>query len=193
MAGAVKTPVIAGNWKMHKGPESARKFCREFVQVAPPAGRRTILVFPPAVSVGVVRDALSEHRIGVGVQNIHWEDKGAYTGEISAPMIVGLATWAIIGHSERRQYDGETDERVGRKVASAVAHGLRLVALGLALGLLPAVLGVLLAGRFLPGTVPWPQVLASVMAALAGAGLAASIGPARLAARTAPFRVLRDG
>jgi triosephosphate isomerase (TIM) len=125
MAGAAKTPVIAGNWKMHKGPESARKFCREFVQVAPPADRRTILVFPPALSVGVVREALSEHRIGVGVQNIHWEAQGAFTGEISALLAKEAgATHVLVGHSERRHVFGETDEETARKVAAALEHGL---------------------------------------------------------------------
>ena len=119
------TPVIAGNWKMHKGPESARKFCREFIQVAPPVSGRTILVFPPALSVGTVRDALSEHRIGVGVQNIHWEEQGAFTGEISASMAKESgATHALVGHSERRHVFGETDEETARKVAAALAHGL---------------------------------------------------------------------
>ena len=125
MPNATSVPVIAGNWKMHKGPESARKFCREFIQVAPPATGRTILVFPPALSVGTVRDALSEHRIGVGVQNIHWEEQGAFTGEISAAMAKEAgATHVLVGHSERRHVFGETDEQTARKVAAALAQGL---------------------------------------------------------------------
>ncbi|NIP81126.1 MAG: triose-phosphate isomerase, partial [Gemmatimonadetes bacterium] len=125
MADAVKTPVIAGNWKMHKGPESARKFCREFAQVAPPSGDRTLLLFPPAVSVPVVREALGDHGVGVGVQNLYWEAEGAFTGEISAPMAREAgATHALVGHSERRHVFGETDEETGRKVAAALEHRL---------------------------------------------------------------------
>ncbi len=120
-----QTPVIAGNWKMHMGPESARKFCREFAQVAPPAGSRTVLLFPPALSVGVVREALSAHGIGVGVQNIHWEEKGAFTGEISAVMAREAgATHALIGHSERRHVFGETDGETALKIAAAVQADL---------------------------------------------------------------------
>ncbi|MGK7310915.1 MAG: triose-phosphate isomerase [Candidatus Longimicrobiales bacterium M2_2A_002] len=125
MSERVKTPVIAGNWKMHKGPEAARSFCREFVQVAPPATDRTVLLFPPAISVTAVRDALGEHDIEVGVQSLHWESEGAFTGEISAGMAVEAgAAYALVGHSERRHVFGETDEETGKKVAAAVGAGL---------------------------------------------------------------------
>ena len=125
MADTVKTPVMAGNWKMHKGPEAARAFCREFVQVAPPATDRTLLVFPPAISVTAVREAVGGHDIGVGVQSIHWEAEGAFTGEISAPMAVEAgAEYALVGHSERRHVFGETEEETGKKVAAAADAGL---------------------------------------------------------------------
>lgn len=125
MADTVRKPVIAGNWKMHKGPESARKFCREFAQVAPPADGRTVLIFPPALSLTAVRDGLSEHGIGLGVQDIHWEAKGAFTGQISAPMAREAgARFTLVGHSERRHVFGETDEETGRKAAAAFAAGL---------------------------------------------------------------------
>lgn len=125
MADRAKSPVIAGNWKMHKGPEAARKFCREFTQVAPPASDRTVFLFPPALSVTAVRQALGDHDIGVGVQSIHWEAEGAFTGEISAGMAVEAgAEYALVGHSERRHVFGETDDETGRKVAAAVAAGL---------------------------------------------------------------------
>jgi triosephosphate isomerase len=125
VARSVSKPVIAGNWKMHKGPESARRFCREFAQVAPHAADRTLLIFPPALAVTTVREALTEHGIGVGVQDIHWEREGAFTGQISAPMAREAgAGFALVGHSERRHVFGETDEETGRKVAAAVAAGL---------------------------------------------------------------------
>lgn len=124
MSEPVKTPVIAGNWKMHKGPEAARSFCREFAQVAP-ASDRTLLLFPPALSVSAVRDALGGLAVALGVQSIHWEAEGAFTGEISAGMAAEAgARFALVGHSERRHVFGETDEETGRKVAAAVQVGL---------------------------------------------------------------------
>ncbi len=125
MTEPIRTPVIAGNWKMHKGPESARKFCREFAQVAPVSDARTVLIFPPSVSLTTVKDALTEHGIGVGVQDIHWEKEGAFTGQVSAPMAREAgARYALVGHSERRHVFGETDEETARKVRAAVAAGL---------------------------------------------------------------------
>jgi triosephosphate isomerase (TIM) len=118
------TPVIAGNWKMFKGPDAARSFCREFAQVAP-AGPRTVILFPPAISLTVVRAALSEHGVHVGVQNIHWESQGAFTGETSPAMAREAgAEFALVGHSERRHVFGETDDETARKVAAARNAGL---------------------------------------------------------------------
>jgi triosephosphate isomerase len=125
VADTVKTPVIAGNWKMHKGPESARKFCREFAQVVPPSPDRTVLLFPPAVSLAAVREGLADHDVGIGVQNIHWEAEGAFTGEVSARMAREAgAGFTLVGHSERRHVFGETDEETGLKVRAAVQAGL---------------------------------------------------------------------
>jgi triosephosphate isomerase (TIM) len=117
-------PVIAGNWKMFKGPDAARSFCREFAQVAP-AGPRTVILFPPAISLTVVRAALSEHGVHVGVQNLHWESQGAFTGETSPTMAREAgAEFALVGHSERRHVFGETDDETARKVAAARNAGL---------------------------------------------------------------------
>ena len=92
---------------------------------ASPASIRVIC--PPFVCLAAVRDALAESDpdVAVGAQNVHHELAGAYTGEISAPMLAGLATWVIVGHSERRRDAGETDELIGRKLARAVDAGLR--------------------------------------------------------------------
>jgi triosephosphate isomerase len=92
----------------------------------------SVVICPPALWLTAVREAVADGvaagRLAIGAQTMHWEDAGAFTGELSPAMLDGLAEYVIVGHSERRQYDGETDEKVGRKVASAVAHGLRPIA-----------------------------------------------------------------
>jgi triosephosphate isomerase (TIM) len=97
--------------------------------VAASIGRQgvTVVVCPPTIWLSAVARA-DLRGIGIGAQTMAAEERGAFTGETSPLMLQGLADWVILGHSERRQYDGETDERVGRKVASAVAHGLRPIA-----------------------------------------------------------------
>lgn len=119
-------PVIAGNWKMNKGPHAARTFVAEFAARHAPAGDETIILFPPAISVATVADALSGRRdINLGVQNIYFEKDGAFTGETSAAMAREAgATFALIGHSERRHVFGETDEDVRKKAGAALAAGL---------------------------------------------------------------------
>lgn len=120
------TPVVAGNWKMNKGPLAAREFVREFTARYAPVDVQTVLLFPPAVSLAVVADALGSRRdVQLGVQNIHWEKDGAFTGETSAAMArEAHAGFALVGHSERRHVFGETDEQVRRKVAAARQTGL---------------------------------------------------------------------
>ena len=115
-------PVIAGNWKMNKGPHAARDFAAEFATRHAPAARATVIIFPPAISLATVANALRGRRdIHIGVQNIHYEKEGAFTGETSAGMARDAgATFALIGHSERRHIFGETNEDVRRKVHAAL-------------------------------------------------------------------------
>ncbi len=122
----MQRPVFAANWKMHHGPSDARAFMRSFLAHSARRTDRQLLFFPPAISVTTVLDMIRErHDILVGVQNIHWEDKGAFTGELSAGMARDAgATVALVGHSERRHVFGETDADTGKKVGAAVRAGL---------------------------------------------------------------------
>ncbi|NNL31156.1 MAG: triose-phosphate isomerase [Gemmatimonadetes bacterium] len=118
--------VIAGNWKMHLGPHETRGFFKDFDTSVLETGHELIL-FPSTASLGAAFLARGEavKGIGLGVQNIHWEDAGAFTGETSAPIAANAgAEFALIGHSERRHVFGETDEETTRKVAAARRHGL---------------------------------------------------------------------
>jgi triosephosphate isomerase len=118
--------IVAGNWKMHTTPVDAGDLARTIATRTRVAGV-TRVICPPYVSLAAVRDALAQGDpdVGIGAQNVHHELQGAYTGEISAPMLVGLATWVIIGHSERRRDAAETDEIIGRKLGRAMDAGLR--------------------------------------------------------------------
>lgn len=122
----MQRPVFAANWKMHHGPSDARAFLRSFLTHYPRRTDRQVIFFPPAISVTAVVDMLKERTdILVGVQNIHGEDKGAFTGEISASMARDAgATLVLVGHSERRHVFGETDDETAKKVASAMRAGL---------------------------------------------------------------------
>ena len=120
--------LVAGNWKMFKGPAEAGGFCRALREVDLPEDV-DVVVAPPFVSLGDAVQALAGTEIGVFSQNCHWEHDGAFTGEISAPMLRELGVYgAIIGHSERRQWFGETDETVARRTAAALADGLHVIA-----------------------------------------------------------------
>ena len=113
-------PVFAANWKMNHGPTDAREFLKSFLKYYPRHSDRQVILFPSAVTLAAVVEGLKDRSdIRVGVQNIHWEDKGAFTGEVSAGMSRDAgAQFALVGHSERRHVFGETDEETGRKVAA---------------------------------------------------------------------------
>ena len=121
--------VIAGNWKMNPGTlDEALALARAVQDAARTVPAVTTVICPPTVWLADLRRDLGTGGIAIGAQTMHFEERGAFTGETSPLMLAGLAEFVILGHSERRQYDGETDEGVGRKVASAVAHGLRPIA-----------------------------------------------------------------
>ena len=125
----MRRPLIAGNWKMHPPTvDEAVALARAVAAAAGPLDEIDVVVCPPAIWLTAVADALRGTPVAVGAQTMHFEERGAFTGEISPLMLAGVATHVILGHSERRQYDGETDAGVARKVASAVAHGLRPIA-----------------------------------------------------------------
>jgi triosephosphate isomerase len=116
--------IIAANWKMNTTPADAGELAATIAsRTEEPEVTRVIC--PPFVCLAAVRDALAGKNVFVGAQNVHHEAAGAYTGEISAAMLNGLATWVILGHSERRRDAKESDELIGKKLARAVASGLR--------------------------------------------------------------------
>ncbi len=120
-----RTPLIAGNWKMHGTRTEAVALAEGIKAGVADVSQRDVLVAPPFTALETVARVLRGAAILLAGQDLHWEAKGAFTGEVSAPMLreVGC-THVIVGHSERRQYFGETDESVAKKVAAARAHGL---------------------------------------------------------------------
>lgn len=115
---------IVGNWKMHQTPEEAATLVDRLQKKVKPHTHVTAVVCPAFVSLPGVAKAVEKDLLRVGAQNIHDQDEGAYTGEVSGPMLKGLAEYVIVGHSERRR-GGETDSEVARKLAAAVRNGLK--------------------------------------------------------------------
>jgi triosephosphate isomerase len=122
----VRKIVIAGNWKMFKTQAESEEFLREFLPILEetPQGRDVILCVP-FTDLSVLSRNLHGSRVRLGAQNIHWEESGAYTGEISGPMLTEIGvSYVIVGHSERRQYFGETDHTVNLRLKAAQKYGI---------------------------------------------------------------------
>jgi triosephosphate isomerase len=118
--------IYAANWKMNHGPAEAHAFAERFLQLTTPVEDRDLWFFPPAVAIKVVAEVLGVRPdVRVGAQNVHWEPKGAFTGELSISMVMEAgARLALVGHSERRHLFGETDEQVARKTITVLAAGV---------------------------------------------------------------------
>ena len=123
----MRTTLIVGNWKMNKTASEAVRFLRELTRALPKDPAVEIVLAPPFTAMESVRTELgAASHIALGAQNLHWEQQGAFTGEISAPMLRDLGcSYVIVGHSERRTLFGERDEDIAKKVRSALANGLR--------------------------------------------------------------------
>lgn len=116
---------MAGNWKMYKTPAETNAFFEKFLPLVAAAENREVVICPPFVDIVAAVAATAGSHVGVGAQNLHWKKEGAFTGEISAPQIAATgAKWVIIGHSERRQFFGETDQTVLQKTLAALDAGL---------------------------------------------------------------------
>jgi triosephosphate isomerase len=120
-----RRPIVAGNWKMHKTVGEAVDLVSDLRELVSTRGRVEVVVAPPFTALAAVQRALAESDIALAGQNCHWEPAGAFTGEVSAPMLKDVGCrYVIVGHSERRQYFAETDEKVNRRARAASKAGL---------------------------------------------------------------------
>jgi triosephosphate isomerase len=117
--------LIAANWKMYKTPTEAQSFLHTFLPLVKGQTQNEIVICPPAIDLAPVVEGVKGSHVAVGAQNMHYEDAGAFTGEICAPMLLAVGvTHVILGHSERRQYFCETDDAVNKKLVTALRHNL---------------------------------------------------------------------
>lgn len=127
----MRTPIIAGNWKMHKTIDESVAFVNELVPLIAEYRGVERVVAPTFVAISRVAEALRGTDVKVAAQNVHWETHGAYTSQISPTMLKGWVEYCIIGHSECRQYLGETDEMINKKAKALLAHGIKpIIAVG---------------------------------------------------------------
>jgi triosephosphate isomerase len=121
----MRHPFIAGNWKMHKTVHETVVYVKEFRSLVKDVEDVEIVLAPTFTAIHAAAEAARNSKVGIAGQNLHWEKQGAFTGEISAPMVREAgADYVLIGHSERRQYFGETDQTVNRKLQAALGAGL---------------------------------------------------------------------
>ena len=121
----MRRPLIAGNWKLYKTAAQTAGFFEKFLPEVAKSEHCDIVIAPPFVNIPAAVAAAAGSKVEIGGQNLHWAKEGAFTGEVSAPMLVDVgAKWVIIGHSERRQYFGETEETVFQKTVAALEGGL---------------------------------------------------------------------
>src|SRR5579884_2327020 len=122
----MRKPVIAGNWKMYKTAAETRATMEKLIPLVDSAAHAEVVICAPFVNLPAAIEAARGTNLEIGGQDVFWLKEGAYTGEVSAPMLAAIGCrWVIIGHSERRQYFGETDETVAKKTVAALDAGLK--------------------------------------------------------------------
>ncbi len=124
----MRVPIIAGNWKMYRTAHEAREAVRTLRGLVEDVTDVDVVVCPPFTALPAALDAARGSRVAIGAQDCHWEKEGAFTGEVAVPMLADLGcSYVIVGHSERRQFFGETDATVDRKIEAVVSHGLTCI------------------------------------------------------------------